>query len=219
MEDDFFSGGGFGGMAEGFNIAAEAQAKEKAQQYQLQAKSLAIQGRAQEANAAFQKAQIELRKAELAQQKYLTERAQQLQASGTLAQLRGPGNAAQFIDFSRRARSFGTYSPALAQIAAGVMPTGSFAPGASGNPQSLTERMSGNLGGPTEDQIAQRDRNDRALAQAISSQTGQLARGSLELLSPYERAYLGSNSEAGGFDWDTVVDSYKRAGIHQGGGR
>jgi hypothetical protein len=196
--------------------AAEAEARNAAQQYELQSKQLALQGRTVEANIAHQKAQIALRKAELAQQKYLTERQQQLSASGLMAQLRGPGNAAQFIDLGRRLSSFGTQSGALAQLAAGGMAQGAFSPGGAGKPTTMQERMSGMLGAPSETAIDQRDAADKQLAVKISSNTNKLARGSLESISPYERAYLGSYSEAGGFDWDAVTDAYKRAGVMQG---
>lgn len=211
---------GMGDVTGSLEEIAAQMAREKAQQYQLQARQLALQGRQVEANIANQKAQIELRKAELAQQRYLTERSQQLQAAGLMANLRGPGNAAQFIDLGRRLSSFGTQSGALAQIAAGGMPQGAFVPGGSGKPTSLQERMSGMLGaGPGgESAIDQRDANDRRLATQISSNATRIARGSLQSLSPYEQAYLGSYSEAAGFDWDAVKEAYQRAGIMQGRG-
>lgn len=198
-------------------IAAQ-MSREKAQQYQLQAKQFALQGRQVEANIANQKAQIELRKAELAQQRYLTERSQQLQASGMMANLRGPGNAAQFIDLGRRLSSFGTQSGALAEIAGGGMPQGSFSPGSGGRPTSLQERMSGMLGAPSEGAINQRDTNDANLARTISEKSGQLARGSLESLSPFELKYLSSYVESPtvAHDWESTLEAYKRAGIQQG---
>lgn len=199
--------------------ATAAQAKQLAQEYQLKAKQLALQGRTVEANIANQQATIQLRKAELAQQRYLQERSQQLQAAGMMANLRGPGNAAQFVDLGRRVGSFGTQSGALAQIAAGGTATGAFVPGGSGKPTSLQDRMSGMLGAPSESAIAERDQRDRALAAQISGRTNTLARGSLESLSPYERSYLQSYSEAEGYDWDAVTEGYKRAGVMQGRGR
>lgn len=213
---------GYPGMGETTGSLEEIAAqmsREKAQQYGLQAKQLALQGRQVEANIANQKAQIELRKAELAQQKYLTERSQQLQGVSILANLRGPGNAAQYIDAARRLTSFGAESGALRQIADGGMPQGAFAPGASQKPVTLQERLSGMLGAGSGGQgaIDQRDRNDRQLAGTIASSAGQLARGSLESLSPYELKYLGSYAEAEGHDMEAVMDAYRRAGIHQGG--
>lgn len=198
---------------------AEAMAREAAQRYEMQAKQLALQGRQVEANIAHQKAQIALRKAELAQQKYLTERSQQLQAAGLMASLRGPGNAAQFIDLGRRLSSFGVNSGALAQIAGGGLPQGAFVPGSGGKPTTLQERMSGMLGAPSQTAIDERDRNDRQLATRIMSTPNQIARGSLQLLSPYEQAYLKSYGEAEGFDWDTFAETYARSGIMQGPGR
>lgn len=189
------------------NRAAEQQAKEKAQAFQLQAKQLALQGRVAEANIANQKAQIELRKAEMV-----------MQANMELAKMRGPGNAAQFIDMARRMNGMGVQSSALAQIAAGGMPTGAFTPGGSGQPTSLRDRMSGMMGA-SQEQIDQRDRNDQNLANQIASRSTQLARGSLESLSPYEREYLGSYVDNGGNDWESVQAAYKRAGIMQGAGR
>jgi hypothetical protein len=208
MEDDYGDIGPIDRMA-------EANARDNAKKWEMQAKQLALQGRQVEANIANQKATIELRKAELAQQRYLTERSQQLQAGGMMAQLRGPGNAAQFIDAGRRLSSFGTQSGALAMIAAGGTPQGAFAPGASQKPISLQDRMSGNLGA-SEDAINQRDANDKRLAAAIASRSGQLQRGSIESLSPYEQQYLSSYVDAGGSDWDSVLNAYKSAGIHQG---
>ena len=209
----------WGEAPDALDRAAEAEARAAAQQYGLQAKQLALQGKTVEANIANQKAQLALRKAELAQQRYLTERAQQLQASGMMAQLRGPGNWFQFLDLGRRLSSFGTQSPALAQIAGGGMPQGAFVPGGAGKPTSLQERMSGMLGA---DQSAmdQRERNDKNLALQIASNSNKIARGSIQSLAPAERAYLQSAMESGdvGHDWESFVDAYKRAGIHQGRG-
>jgi hypothetical protein len=197
------------------NRMAEANARDNARKWEMAAKTLALQGRQVEADIANQKATIELRKAELAQQKYLKERDQQLSAAGVMAQLRGPGNAAQFIDAGRRLSSFGTQTGSLAMIAAGGVPQGAFAPGASQKPISLQDRMSGTLGAG-EDQINQRDANDKRLAAAIASRSGQLARGSIESLSPYEQQYLSSYVDATGNDWDSTLAAYKSAGIHQG---
>lgn len=199
--------------------AAEAMAREKAQQYELQAKQLSLQGRQVEANIANQKAQLELRKAELSQQRYLTERSQQLQASGLMANLRGPGNWFQFLDLGRRLSSFGTQSSALADIAGGGMPRGAFVPGSGGKPTSLQERFSGNMAAP-QAAMDERERNDKALALKIASGSNKIARGSIESLAPAERAYLQSAMESGdvGHDWESFVDAYRRAGIQQGRG-
>lgn len=188
------------------NRAAEQQAKEKAQTFQLQAKQFALQGRVAEANIANQKAQIELRKAEMV-----------MNANMELAKMRGPGNAAQFISLARRQKAMGINSSALAEIAAGGMPTGAFVPGGSGQPTSLRDRMSGMMG-TSQSEIDQRDRNDQGLANQIASRSTQLARGSLESLSPYEREYLGSYVDNGGNDWESVQAAYKKAGIMQGRG-
>jgi hypothetical protein len=215
----------WGGADDALDRAAEAQAREAAQQYELQARQLSLQGKVAEANIANQKAQIALRKAELAQQRYLTERSQQMQASGMLAQLRGPGNWFQFLDLGRRLSSFGTQSPALAQIAAGGMPQGAFVPGGSGKPTSLQERMSGMIGAGesagNEQLQSERERNDKNLALQIASNSGKIARGSIQSLAPAEQQYLQSAMESGdvGHDWDSFIDAYKRAGIMQGGGR
>lgn len=188
------------------NRSTEQQAKERAAALQMQARQLALQGRTAEANIANQKAQIELRKWEL-----------QAGAARDLAAMRGPGNAAQFVDLNRRQRGFGAQSSALAQMASGGMPTGAFTMGGgAGKPVSMADRMSGMMGAPSEDAINQRDANDRGLARKIFSNAGQLARGSYESLSPYEREYMKSYGEAEGFDGATFEDQYKRAGIHQG---
>ncbi len=202
------------------NRTAETMAREEAQNYALKAKQLALQGRTAEANIANQKAQISLRKAELAQQRYLTERSQQLQASGMMANLRGPGNWAQYLDLGRRLSSFGAQSGALAQIAGGGMPQGAFVPGSSGKPTSQQEAFSGMMGA-SQSAVDERDKNDAALALKISSGTNRLARGSLESLAPAELEYLKSYAESPGsaHDWASVMDAYKRAGIMQGGGR
>lgn len=188
------------------NRSAEQQAKERASALQMQAKQLELQGRVAEANILNQQAQIELRKWEL-----------QANANAQLAAMRGPGNAAQFIDLARRQSSMGVQSGALAQMAAGNMPTGAFVPGGSGQPQSLQDRMSGMMSA-SQSQIDQRDANDQGLANQIASRATQMKRGSFESLSPYERDYLGSYVDKGGNDWGSVQDAYKRAGIMQGRG-
>ena len=198
---------------------AEAMAREAAQQYELQAKQLALQGRSVEANIAHQKAQIQLRKAELAQQKYLTERSQQIQAGGLMLQARGPGNAAQYISLARRLSPFGVNSGALAQIANGGMPQGAFVPGSGGQPTSMEERMSGMLGAPSQAAIDERDRNDRAIASRIMRNPNTIMRGSLQSLNPYELEYLRSYGEAEGHDWDAFKAAYQQAGAMQGPGR
>lgn len=191
------------------NRSTEQQAKEKAIALRNQARQLALQGRAQEAAELNQQANIELRKAEL-----------MLNANTALAQMRGPGNAAQMVDLNRRQGAFGAQSGALAQMASGSVPTGAFvAGGQGGKPVSMQDRMSGMLGAPSSGAIEQRDANDRGLANRIYSNPGQMARGSYESLSPYEREYLGSYAEAEGWDKNTFEDQYQRAGIMQGRGR
>lgn len=185
--------------------ATAQAAQEKAQALRNQAIQLAMQGRQMEANIANQQAQIEMRKAELV-----------LGANRDLAAMRGPGNAAAFIDLQRRQRGFGIQSNALAEMAAGRMPTGAFGAGGSGKPISMQDRMSGMLGAPSQEAIEQRDRNDRGLANQIFRNAGQLARGSYESLSPYEREYLAGYAEAEGWDAKTFEDQYRRAGIQQG---
>lgn len=206
----------FGEAPDVLDREAEAEARNAAQQYKLQSDQLRLQGRTVEANIAYQKAQIELRKAELAQQKYLTERNQQIQAAGLLVNARGPGNAAQFISLGRRLSTFEPMSGGLLNIAEGKMPQGAFVPGSGGKPVSMEERMSGMLGAPSQQAIDQRDRNDRALASRIFSNGNKIARGSLQALSPYELDYLNSYGEAEGGDYKSFVDAYKRAGIQQG---
>ncbi len=192
------------------NRATEQQAQERAQALRNQAIQLAMQGRQAEAAIANQQAQVEMRKVEL-----------MLGANRDLANMRGPGNAAQFIDLNRRQGRFGAQSGALAQMAAGGMPTGAFGMGggANGKPVSMQDRMSGMLGAPSQADIDRRDVNDRGLARQIFQNAGQLARGSYESLSPYEREYLKSYGEAEGFDGATFEDTYRSAGIMQGGRR
>ena len=187
------------------NRATEQAAKEKAAALQNQARQLEIQGRTADANILYQQAQVELRKWEL-----------QAGAARDLAQMRGPGNAAQFIDLNRRQRGFGAQSSALTEMAAGRMPTGAFGAGASMRPTSMQDRMSGMLGAPDQGSIDRRDANDRGLARQIMGTAGQLARGSFESLSPYEQEYLGSYIDAEGGDYKTFQDTYRRAGIMQG---
>lgn len=190
--------------------ATAQQAQEKAQALRNQAIQLAMQGRQMEANIANQQAQVEMRKAELV-----------LGANRDLAAMRGPGNAAAFIDLQRRQRGFGIQSNALAEMASGRLPSGAFGagPNASGKPISMQDRMSGMLGAPSQEAIEQRDRNDRGLATQIAQRAGQMARGSYESLSPYEREYLKGYMEAEGWDGATFEDQYRRAGIMQGPGR
>lgn len=208
------------------NQATEQAAKDRALKLKNEAKTLRMQGRAQEANIKDQQASVELRKLELRQgneqfgqtmgaRRYEFNRGQQLQANLALGQMRGPGNAAQFIDTGERLASMGVRTGSLAEIAAGGMPQGAFAPGAAGKPESLQDRMSGMLGA-TPDRIQERDANDRMLARAIYSQPGQLARGSLESLGKYRREYLGSYGEAEGFDDAAFDEAYRRAGVMQG---
>lgn len=211
MADDMW-----GSVPDDLDFAAVEMARERAQSYKLQSDQLRLNGRTVEANIAYQKAQVELRKVELAQQKYLTERGQQIQAAGLLVNARGPGNAAQFISLGRRLSTFEPMSGGLLNIAEGKMPQGAFVPGSGGKPVSMEERMSGMLGAPSQDAIDQRDRNDRALATRIFSSPNRTARGSLQALSPYERDYLKSYGEDAGFDWDAFTDAYQRAGIQQG---
>lgn len=209
------------GTTEGLDIAAGEMAQERAQQYKLQSDQLKLQGRTVEANIAYQKAQIELRKSELAQQKYLTERSQSLQANNMMANLRGPGNWAQYLDLGRRLSSFGVQTGSLAQIANGGMPQGAFVPG-SGNsngtrPTSAQEAFSGLMSTP-QSAMDERDKNDTQLALKIASNTNRLARGSLESLAPAELEYLSSyvESPGSGHDWKSVLAAYKQAGIQQG---
>lgn len=187
------------------NRSAEQAAREKAAALRNDAIRLAQAGRMNEANIANQQAQVEMRKVEL-----------MLSANRDLAAMRGPGNAAQFIDLNRRQGRFGSQSTALAQMAAGGMPTGAFGQGGSGKPVSMQDRMSGMLGAPSQEAIDQRDANDRGLARTIFQNAGQLARGSYESLSPYEREYLKSYGEQDGFDAGAFEDQYARAGIMQG---
>lgn len=187
------------------NRSTEQQAKEKAIALQQQARRLELEGRRAEADILNQQANIEFRKAEL-----------MLNANTALAQMRGPGNAAQMVDIGERTKAFGTQTGSLAQIAAGGMPTGAFGTGMTGKPVSMQDRMSGMLGAPSQGAIMERDRNDRALARQIYSTPGQLARGSLESLGKYRRAYLGSYGEAEGFDDGLFQEAYDSAGIHQG---
>lgn len=188
------------------NRSTEQAAKDRAATLRNQAIQLAMQGRMNEANIANQQANVEMRKWEL-----------QAGAARDLAAMRGPGNAAQFVDMNRRQQGFGVQSSALAQMARGGMPTGAFTMGGgSGKPVSLQDRMSGMLGAPSQDAINQRDANDRGLARQIMGNAGQMARGSYESLSPYERSYLDSYGEAEGYDGDTFRDQYARAGIMQG---
>jgi len=186
------------------NRATEQQARDRAAALRNQAVQLAQAGRTAEANIANQRAQIELRKVEL-----------RLGANNALAAMRGPGNAAQFIDMNRRQQGMGMQSTALAEVAAGRMPTGAFGMGGSGKPVSQQDAMSGMMGA-SQQQINQRDANDRGLARTIFQNAGQLARGSYESLSPYEREYMKSYGEAEGFDGAAFEDQYKRAGIMQG---
>lgn len=198
------------------NRSVEQQAQDRATQLQNQAKQLKLQGRTTEANILYNKAQVELRKRELRQSNQQFYAGQQLSANLALGQMRGPGNAAQFIDSGRRLGSMGIQTGSLGQIAAGGTATGAFTPGASMKPTSMADRMSGMLGAPSQGAIDQRDFNDKNLAAQIYAKPGQLARGSLESLSPYERDYLGSYGEAQGFDDGAFTDAYKRAGIQQG---
>lgn len=202
------------------NRSTEQAAQERAAQLNNQAKQLELQGRATEANILYQQAQIELRKAELQQSGYLQARGQQMQAAGMIANARGAGNAAQRIDLGRRLESFGTQSTALADIAAGRVPQGAFAMSAEAvnagaKPLSEADRMSGLLGASAS-QIETRDQNDRRLARQIGGNATRLARGSVDALSPYEQAYMGSYLEAEGYDQDQFMDEYRRAAIMQG---
>jgi hypothetical protein len=197
------------------NRSTEQAAQDRATQLQMQAKRAELEGRVADANILNQKAQVELRKAELRQSGYFQARGQQLQAAGMLANARGAGNAAQRIDLGRRTAGFGTQSGALAQIAAGGVPQGAFAMRTGDKPTSEADYLSGMLGA-SQDQMQTRDQNDRALARQIGSSATRLARGAMESLSPYERSYLGSYLDAEGFDNDQFLDEYQRAGIHQG---
>lgn len=204
------------------NAATARQAAIQDQQIGLQGRGVALQERIGDANIQNQRDLLEQRKHEYRMTYGLQERGlglqsrgQDLQANLALAQMRGPGSAAQYIDAARRLRGFGTQSGALAEIARGGMPTGGSGMAFGMNPISMQDRMSGMLGA-SEAQIDERDRNDRGIARQIYSNPGQLARGSLESLSPYERAYLGSYGEAEGFDDEAFTEAYKRAGIHQG---
>lgn len=210
-----------------FVLGPQNRATERAYEAQqfgqgLQERGMALNERTGAANIRNQRDLLELRKDELRQQLGLQnrgydiqERGQNLQANLALAQMRGAGNAAQFIDAARRLRSFGTQTGSLAQIAAGGMPTGgAFGTGYGMQPISMQDRMSGMLG-TSESQIDQRDRNDRALAQRIEQNAGHLARGSIESLPKYEREYLSSYM----LEPDSFMDSYSRAAVLQGAGR
>lgn len=200
------------------NRATEQAAQDRATQLQQAAKRLEMEGKTAEANILYNKAQLELRKDELRQSGYLTARGQQLQAAGTMANLRGFGNAAQALDYGRRTESFGTQTGALADIAAGRMPQGAFGFKPGQNPISMQDRMSGMLGAPSQGAMDERDRNDRNLARQIASGAGQLQRGSFESLAPEELDYLGSYSDSVG-DWQSTKNRYAAAGILQGRGR
>lgn len=201
-----------------------------------------IDSRSTDAKITNDRELVRLRAEELKQQEAQHSRSAALSASLELAKMRGPGNAAQFIDAGRRLRGFGIESGALAQIAGGGSPIGSFGTSFQMQPQSMRDRMSGMMGTPpagggggqggvpppgsapvstipTQAQIDQRHANDKALAVRIMSRPGQLQRGSIEQLSPYERAYLGSYGEEAGFDDESFQEAYRRAGIHQGAGR
>lgn len=191
------------------------EAKERALILKRQGDQLKMQGRTAEANMAYQKAQVELRKMELRQSGYLQERGQNIQIAGMLANARGAGNAAQRIDLGRRLGGFGMQSSALAQIAAGGVPQGAFSMASGARPTSEADYLSGLLGAG-QVQIDQRDANDRMLARQIGANVTRLARGSIESLSPYEQSYLGSYLDAEGFDQGQFQDEYKRAGIMQG---
>lgn len=201
--------------------AAQAAAREFGQG--LQGRQMSLAERTGDANIQNQRDLLEQRKHEYRMSYGLQERGlglqqrgQDMQANIALAGMRGPGNAAQFIDASRRLRGFGTESGALAQIAAGGVPTGGGGMSYGMAPVSLRDRMSGMMGA-SGDQIDQRDRNDRALASRIASSPGQLARGSIEQLTPFERQYLGSYMEDAGYDGESFEEAYRRAGIHQSG--
>ena len=197
------------------NRSTERAAEDRATQLKMQAEQARLNGDIARANILNQKAQVELRKMELRQSGYFQERSQNLQANLALANARGAGNAAQRIDLGRRTAGFGTQSGALAQIAAGGVAQGAFAMRPGSKPTSEADYLSGMLGA-SNDQMQMRDQNDRALARRIGAGAGQLARGSMESLSPYERSYLGSYLDAEGFDQDQFQDEYQRAGVMQG---
>ena len=192
------------------NRSTEQQAKDRARQLNMQADQLKLQGRIADANILYQQAQIELRKDELRQ-------SGMLQAAGMLANARGAGNAAQRISLGERLAGFGAQTQGLADIAAGRVPQGAFAMRPGDKPVSEADYLSGMLGA-TQDQMRERDRNDRALAAQIGSTITTRPRGSLEALGPYRQAYLGSYLDAEGFDAGYTEEEYRRAGIHQGRG-
>ncbi len=204
------------------NRATEQAAQDRAAQLEQAAKRLEMEGRTAEANILYNKAQIELRKDELRQSGYLTERGQDiqmrgqnLQAAGMMANLRGFGNAAQALDFGRRTEGFGTQTGAMADIAAGRMPQGAFGFKPGQNPISMQDRMSGMLGAPSQSAMDVRDANDKNLARQIASGAGQLQRGSFESMAPEELEYTGSYVDSIG-DWNSTQNRYRAAGIMQG---
>ena len=193
------------------NRATEEMYKEKAKAFQLEAIKLLQQGRRDEATAMYNRAQITLRAAEMAQ-------TGMFKSADLFLKGAQPAYASQFIDLARMQPGFQPRTGSFADIAAGKLPQGVFGAGMKEGATTVNDVLFGSGGGPSFEQLAGRNAADEDLAGSLAAGIGQIPRGSLESLDPYEQEYLGSLWSSKGYNPDVLGRAYKRAGIMQGPG-
>lgn len=190
---------------------AQDRYRTNARNYVLAAERLRLDGRIAEANEMNQKAQIELRKAELVQQGVF-------KSADLFMQGAKPAYTPLYIDLMNRQPGLQPQSGRLADILAGRMPQGAFGSGTAGSGPTANDWLFGAGPTVTPDQMQARNEADKGLARGLAANINLAERGSYEKLDPVESEYLGGLFSDTGNDPGVVERAYRRAGIMQGAG-